>query len=168
MRLVVVIDMGCSCSVFPQVQDEPMWSQKPRIQTQVVKQHPVLESIHRQHSIWCLIGQSTAKPQHLQANSYVEGVDGTVHRHHSVPRADASPTSMSADSSTSWSHRSNSCVKQLQHHATIVENEVDGWRLWSTEHRALTDGVSDRREMDISSLAASITTARTHTIVLCV
>ena len=70
----------------------------------------------------------------------------------------ASPTSMSADSSTSRSHRSNSCVKQLQHHATIVENEVDGWRLWSTEHRALTDGASDRQEMDISSLAASITT----------
>jgi hypothetical protein len=73
------------------------------------------------------------------------------------PMAPSVPSrSMSTNSITSRSHRSNSHVKskKLQHPPTIIDNEVDGWRLRSTEHHPLTDGASDGPEMEILSRAA--------------
>jgi hypothetical protein len=76
---------------------------------------------------------------------------------------------MNTNGVTSRSHRSNSHVKKLQHPPTIVDNEVDGWRLRLTEHHPLTDGASDGPEMEISSRAALDNgSADPHNHVVCV
>jgi hypothetical protein len=118
--------------------------------------------------------QWTAKLQHLQANSCVEGVDGTVHRHRSVPWPDGwwhpprHQDRWATDGSSSRSLWSNSCVKQLQHPPTIVDNQDEGWRgeRWNIVHLPTEHLTGQRWYFWAARL--STTTAWTDTIILCV